>query len=114
MGPALGDTGADRRARGAGRACVKRYPAIWAMRSRSNGGDQTEGGGGERLQAALLLFAAVKSPELGQARARGVPGSLEWVREGEDDSANLMAGLWPRDRGQRGENSGEKASGRLE
>jgi hypothetical protein len=72
------------------------------------------GGGGERLQAALLLFAAVKSPELGQARARGVPGSLELVREGEDDSANLMAGLWPRDRGQRGENSGEKASGRLE
>jgi hypothetical protein len=43
-GPAPGDLGADRRARGAGRACVKRYPTIWAVRSGSDGGDQTEEG----------------------------------------------------------------------
>jgi hypothetical protein len=35
---------------------------IWAVRSRSDGGDQT--GEDERLRAALLLSAAVKSPEL--------------------------------------------------
>jgi hypothetical protein len=89
-GPAPGDAGADRRARGAGRACAKRYPAIWAVRSRSDGGDQT--GGAERLWAAPLLSTAVKSPELGQARARVVPGSLGLGREGENDTANSVAG----------------------
>jgi hypothetical protein len=43
-----------------------------------------------------------------------VLGLPELVREGEDDSASSMAGLWPRDRGQRGKNDGEKASGGLE
>jgi hypothetical protein len=71
---------------------VKRYPAIWVVRSRSDEGDQT--GGGERLRAAPLL-ATVKSPELGQARARVVPGSPGWVREGENDTVNSVAGLWP-------------------
>jgi hypothetical protein len=37
-GPALGNTGADRRATGAGRACTKRYP-----RSRPCDQDRTEG-----------------------------------------------------------------------
>jgi hypothetical protein len=37
-GPAPGNTGADRRARGIRRACAKRYP-----RSRSCDQDQTEG-----------------------------------------------------------------------
>jgi hypothetical protein len=59
-------------------------------------------GEGERLRAALLLLATVKSPELGQARARVVPGSPGWVREGENDTANSVAGLWPRIQGQRG------------
>jgi hypothetical protein len=81
------------------------------VRSRSDGGDQT--GRGERLRAAPLLPAAVKSPELGRVRAMAVPGSPELVREGEDDSANSMAGLWPRDRGQRGGNGGGKALGGL-
>jgi hypothetical protein len=79
------------------------------MRSRSDGKDQTERG--ERLRAVPLLLAAVKSPELGRVRATAVPGSPELVREGEDDSANSMAGLWPRVRGQRGGNGGEKALG---
>jgi hypothetical protein len=70
---APGDTGADRRARGAGRVCAKRYP-------RSGSCDQDRMGAirpreGERLRAALLLSAALKSPELGQACARGFPGS---------------------------------------
>jgi hypothetical protein len=65
--------------------------------------------GGERLRAAPLLPAAVKSPELGWVRATAVPGSSELVRGGEEDSPNSMAGLWPRDRGQRGENGGGKA-----
>jgi hypothetical protein len=63
------------------------------MRSRSDGGDQT--GRGERLRAAPLLFAAVKSPELGWVRATAVPGSPKLVRDGEDDSVNSMTGLWP-------------------
>jgi hypothetical protein len=66
---------------------------------------------GERLRAAPLHPIAVKSPELGRARARVVPGSPELVREGENDPANSMAGLRPRDRGQRGGNGGEEASG---
>jgi hypothetical protein len=90
---------------------VKRYPAIWVVRSRSDGGDQI--GRGERLREAPLLPAAVKSPELGRARARGVPGSLELGREGENDPANSIAGLQPRDRGQRGGNDREEALGRM-
>jgi hypothetical protein len=43
-------------------------------------------------------------------RAIAVLGSLELVRDGEDDSGNSMAGLWPRDRGQRGGNRGEESS----
>jgi hypothetical protein len=83
--------------------------AVWAVRSRSDGGDQT--GGGERLWAALLLSATVKSPKLRQACARGVPGSSGLVREGENATTNSMARKRPRIRGQRGENGGEKASG---
>jgi hypothetical protein len=80
----LGDLGADRQAKGAGRACAKRYPrsgpcdlnrtegtkgrprrrarvceavpAVRAVRSESDGGDHTEGV--EWLRAALLLSAA--------------------------------------------------------
>jgi hypothetical protein len=66
---------------------------------------------GEQLQAALLLSAAVKSPELGQARARVVPGSPGLGREGANATANSVAGKRPRILGQRGENGGEKASG---
>jgi hypothetical protein len=66
---------------------------------------------GERLRAASLLPAAVKSPELGRVRAMAVPGLPELVREGEDDSANSTAGLWPRDQDQRGGNGGGKAPG---
>ena len=68
------------RARAQWRACAKRYP-----RSGPCDQDRMEGirprGGGERLQAALLLFAAVKSPELG--------------REEEGATANSMAGKGP-------------------
>jgi hypothetical protein len=45
-------------------------PTIRAVRSESDGGDQIEGV--EWLRAALLLSAAVRSPELRLARARGV------------------------------------------
>jgi hypothetical protein len=64
--------GGDRRPRASGRACVKRYP-----RSGPCDQDRTEGirpGRGERLRAALLLSAAVRSPELRKTRARGVRG----------------------------------------
>jgi hypothetical protein len=60
-----GGLGADRRAKGARRAGGKRYP-----RSGPGDQDQTEGirpGRGERLWAALLLSATVRSPELRQA-----------------------------------------------
>jgi hypothetical protein len=46
---------------------------IWAVRSRSNEGDQTEGV--ERLRVALFISVAVRSPEVRQACARRVPGS---------------------------------------
>jgi hypothetical protein len=54
--------------------------AIWAMRSRSNEGG-IRPGGNERLRAALLLSAVVKSPELRQACARVAPGSPGLGRE---------------------------------
>jgi hypothetical protein len=56
----------------------------------------------------------VRSPELRQARARVAPGSPGLGREGENATANSVAGKRPRIRGQRGENGGEKASGGLE
>jgi hypothetical protein len=65
----------------------------------------------EWLWAALLLSVAVRSPELRQARARVAPRSPGLGREGEDATANSVAGKMPRIRGQRGENGGEKASG---
>jgi hypothetical protein len=109
-GPAPGDTGADRRARDAGCACAKRYP-------RSGSCDHDRTGGGiitgrdERLRAALLLSAAVRSPELRHARARVAPrGRRDWA-ERENATMNSMAGKRPRIREQRRENGGEKASG---
>jgi hypothetical protein len=70
--------------------------------------------GGEWLRVAPLLSAAVKSQKLGQTRARVVPGLLGLGREGENATANSVAGKRPRIRGYRGENSEEKASGRPE
>jgi hypothetical protein len=58
----------------------------------------------------LLLSAAGRSPKLRQARARVAPGSPELGREGENATANSMAGKRPRIRGQRGENDREKVS----
>jgi hypothetical protein len=86
--------------------------AIWVVRWRSDGGDQTRGV--ERLWAALFISTAVKSLELRLARARVAPGSPELGREGENATANSMAGKRPWVRGQRGGNDGEKASGGLE
>jgi hypothetical protein len=60
--------------------------------------NRTEGirpGGNRRLRAALLLSAAVRSPELRLARARVAPGSSELGREGEGITTNSMAGKWP-------------------
>jgi hypothetical protein len=85
-GPTLGNTDADRRARGVGHTCVKRYP-----RSGSWDRDRTEGirpRRGERLRAVLLLSAAVRSSELRQARARVAPGSPGLGREGENATTN--------------------------
>jgi hypothetical protein len=93
VGPAPGGLGADRRAKGAGRACAKRYP--W---SRPYDQDRSEGirpRENRRLRAAQLLSAAVRSPELRLARARVAPGSPELGREEEGAKANSMAGKGP-------------------
>jgi hypothetical protein len=81
---------------------------VQAVRSESDGGDQT--GGNRRLRAALILSAAVRSPELRRARARVAPGSPELGREEEDATTNSMAGKRPQIHGQIGENGGEKVS----
>jgi hypothetical protein len=72
------------------RACTKQYPAIRAVRSRSDGGKL--GRGADQREVAPLLSVAVRSPELRQARARVAPGSPELGREGEGTMANSMAG----------------------
>jgi hypothetical protein len=46
-------------------------------------------------EAVPLLSAAVRSPELRQARARVARGLLELGREGEGATANSMAGEGP-------------------
>jgi hypothetical protein len=106
-----GNTCADRRARGIGRTCVKRYPRSGPCDQDRTG--EIRPGRDEQLRAVLLLFAAVRSPELRQpcAGGGGVPGSPRLGKEGEDATANSMAGKRPRIRGQGGEYSGEKASG---
>jgi hypothetical protein len=68
-------------------------------------------GGSEQLRAAPLLSAVVKSPELGQARARVALGSPGLGREGENATVNSITGKRPWIRGQRRKNSGEKVSG---
>jgi hypothetical protein len=52
-------------------------------------------GGVERLRAVLFISMAVRSPELRQASARGVPGSPKLGREVENATANSMAGKRP-------------------
>jgi hypothetical protein len=47
------------------------------------------------MRAALLLSAAVRSPELRQARARVASGSRGLGREGENATANSMEGKRP-------------------
>jgi hypothetical protein len=66
---------------------------------------------GKRLRAAPLLLAAVRSPELGRVCATVAPGSPGLARNEEEDSTNLLVGLWPRDPGQRGESGGGNAPG---
>jgi hypothetical protein len=46
----------------------------------------------------------VRSPELGQVRAMMVLGSPELAKNEGEGAAYSPVGLWPRDRGQRGEN----------
>jgi hypothetical protein len=66
---------------------------VQAVRSESDGGDQTREDG--RLRVALFLSVAVGSPELRLARARVAPGSPELGREGENATTNSMAGKRP-------------------
>jgi hypothetical protein len=68
-------------------------PTVRAVRSESDGGDQTRGDGG--LRAVLFLSAAVRSPELRLARARVALGSPELGREEEGATTNSMAGKGP-------------------
>jgi hypothetical protein len=68
---------------------VKRYPAVRAVRSGLDEGDQT--GENRRLRAAPLLSAAVRSSELRQARARVALGSPELGRGEEGTTTNSMA-----------------------
>jgi hypothetical protein len=63
------------------------------------------------LRAAPLLSAAVRSPELRQARATVAPASLELGRGEERAMVNSMAEKRPLIHWQRGENGGERVSG---
>jgi hypothetical protein len=80
--------GSGRQARG--REAVSRGPG----RSISIGRRESDRGN-RRLRAAPLLSAAVRSPELEQARARVALGSSELGRGEEGATANSMAGKRP-------------------
>jgi hypothetical protein len=75
----------------AGHACAKQYPVLWSMQSESDG--EIKAGGPDWLQAAALLLAAVRSPELGRVRATVVPGSPGLARNEEEDTANSLVGI---------------------
>jgi hypothetical protein len=75
------------------RACAKRYPAVRAVRSRLDGGNQT--GETDVREVVSLLSAAMRSPEFRPARARVAPGSPELGRGGEGATAYSMAGKRP-------------------
>jgi hypothetical protein len=96
--------GTDRRARGAGRSCAKRYSRYWSCDH-----DRTRGirpGRDERLRAVLLFSTAVRSPELRQARARVAPGlgrDRERERHGELNGGEEAMNPWA----ERGERRGE-------
>jgi hypothetical protein len=72
------------------RACAKQYPTVQAVRSRSDGGNQT--GETDVCGVAPLLSTVVRSLESGQARARVALWSPELGREGEGATVNSMAG----------------------
>jgi hypothetical protein len=74
---------------GARRACAKRYPTVRAVRSRSDGGNQTVET--DVREAAPLLSAAMRSPELRLVRARVASGSPELGRGEEGATTNSMA-----------------------
>ena len=95
------------RQRGNGR--LQGSEGVRAIRSRSDG--EIRLGKTDVCEAAPLLSATVKSPELRQVRARVAPGSPELGRGEEGATASSMGGKGPRIHGQRGENGGEKASG---
>jgi hypothetical protein len=67
--------------------------------------------GADWLQVAPLLLAAVRSPELGRARATTVPGLPGLARNEEEDTSNSLVGICIRDRGQRGENAEGRTPG---
>jgi hypothetical protein len=79
---------------------------IWAVRSRSDGGE-TRPGRDERLWAALLLCTAVRSPELRQARARVAPGCRSGSERGERHSELNAGEKATNPRSERGERRGE-------
>jgi hypothetical protein len=74
--------------------CVKRYPRSGPCDQDRTGRSDREKG--EWLWAALLLSTAVRSLELRHTRARVAPGSPGLGREGENDTANSVAGKRPR------------------
>jgi hypothetical protein len=74
--------------------CAKRYPRSGPCDQDRTG--EIRPGKDERLRAALLLSAAVKSPELGQVRARVAPGSPGLGREGENATTNSVTRKRPR------------------
>jgi hypothetical protein len=68
-------------------------PGVRTVRSESDGGIRPRKNKWPR--AAPLLSAAVRSPELGQARATVAPGSPELGRGEEGATMNSMAGKGP-------------------
>jgi hypothetical protein len=69
--------GADRQAKASGRAGAKRYP--WFGPCDLNRTEGIRPGKNRELWAALLLSAAVRSPELKQAGVRGFRGRRSWA-----------------------------------
>jgi hypothetical protein len=70
-GPALEGLGADRRATTSGRACAKPYPVVRAVRSESDGGDQTWE---TDVREAVPVVRAIRSESDGGDQTRETDG----------------------------------------
>jgi hypothetical protein len=91
LGPVPGAQATDRWVRTQGARAQSGIPCSGPCDLNRTG--EIKAGGANWLQAAPLLLVAVRSPELGRARATAVPGLTWLAKNEEEDAANSLVGI---------------------